>query len=633
MKFDKEIVLKHKFWLLLIVTLPLSLIAIFYLVTSVSGEISATNDAIKKDLTAFLKNHAIRKDSEIKEMEKAAKFEKSQEAVLWEQAFAHQEDLFLWPKEVEDKFNFRAGMFAQKIQILKGGENPKDDKNTIHGEVVEQLATSMKLKGADQKVHTIYPAFVVSIVGGDVQSFGKIEPGTHVAVTYNRGKYFNEELTNNELDTYKRPGVYESQIRPILLQVQPVNDKGDGVVQLGQWLYKDSEAVPSWSKQEQFFLNFLDKGWSEDSTGNLSEEAWLAQEDLWIQTEVYRLIRMANDFVAVFEGKGGSAKDTVSTFRNPYWELGLKWDGGKRLKVTMKNLLDHKQKRDLLKFRVWFGDKIEPDEIAVGGKPVGPRGSKEAEVTSDITLPEDRARKSITKVEQVLTWETAAVKRIDYITVGSMGSTETAHSHRTFTDGLQPLKEKDPNAPPPGLTPPPNAPPGGAPPPVAPPINRRTPGRRTTGPARPIRDQGSNETTKHGLIRNQFWNYLDDNGTPRPAGTPLPQFRRVPVAITLIVDQDHIFRTQAAFNNSKLRFLTTQVLLNRWADTLQPQIPKDGISVGPTTGRRPQSAPQATSPDNMETNFEMVIYGVVTLYDRYPPMVTAAGPVAPPATK
>src|SRR5207249_422527 len=66
-------------------------------------------------------------------------------------------------------------------------------------------------------------------------------------------------------------------------------------------------------------------------------------------------------------------------------------------------------------------------------------------------------------------------------------------------------------------------------------------------------------TEKHKLIRNR---YLEKS----------PQSRHVPVAVTLIVDQDHVDRVLTSFTNSKLRFLTSQVLLNRYPLTVAPDL-------------------------------------------------------------
>jgi hypothetical protein len=152
--------------------------------------------------------------------------------------------------------------------------------------------------------------------------------------------------------------------------------------------------------------------------------------------------------------------------------------------------------------------------------------------------------------------------------------------------------------------------------------------------------------TKHGLMRTR---YLDVTA----------QARRLPVAVSLIVDQDHVDRVQTAFANSKLRFLMTQVILNRYPSSLLPPllaaqggggvfnpmpmgdgggIKKVGSAPPPMFPMVPPDFikggfgpmgvgmnPAATSTsEEMETNVELVLYGIVTLYERYP---TANRPV------
>jgi hypothetical protein len=69
-----------------------------------------------------------------------------------------------------------------------------------------------------------------------------------------------------------------------------------------------------------------------------------------------------------------------------------------------------------------------------------------------------------------------------------------------------------------------------------------------------------------------------------------------------------------AFGNSKLRFLTTQLLLNRYPYTVRPMLAQPGPP--------PRFAP-AVSTSNLaeddEFNVEMAFYGIVTLYERFPP--------------
>ena len=53
---------------------------------------------------------------------------------------------------------------------------------------------------------------------------------------------------------------------------------------------------------------------------------------------------------------------------------------------------------------------------------------------------------------------------------------------------------------------------------------------------------------------------MTPNQQNRERYTQVPeQLRRVPVAVVLVVEQGQVDRVQTAFNNSRLRFLTTQV--------------------------------------------------------------------------
>jgi hypothetical protein len=619
MKLDKETLLKQKFWILLLVTLPLTLGAIFLLVTSVSGEISAKRKKVESDLKAFKSAGEIKTPNELAIAKRDADIEKGKEKVVWEKAYEKQEDLFTWPKKVEDEFNFKSGLFAQKISVYRSKEPPadttKNDRRLV-GKVLDQKGGYIEVLGSDNKKHTIFRSMhwnldKIPVEGDEAKkeiTFSDIRVGDGVAVWVHRGKYFNEPLTDDELNAYKAAGVYLSQIDPILAQLQPMNAKGEGVVQLKGWWYEKGKLPPSRTNGEQRFLYFLDQGWIE-AQGDISEEAWLAQEDLWIQRELFRLVRMANDEVSKFEGvtaedkKGGDDKNKVYTFRNPYWEMGLNLQSSNKLVVSLKNLLSRKQKLEV-KFRVRFNKTMAPEIISISGDPLGPQ----KEWKKDILFKDDNpARKGIYGVEQVLTWETAAVKRIDLVSVGSLSSDEYSHGHRTFADDQKPLtakKELKPGEALPAL--------------VTDTQKSRAPGGR--GSARTKRvDTTALDQTRHGLIRNRYVEFS-------------PQARRVPVSLALIVDQDHIDRVETAFNNSKLRFLTTQVLLNQYTSSVRPQLPlvDDKGVVGPprvappTYGQPGAPVAGASGGLELENNYEMVLYGIVTLYERYPPPLLAA---------
>ena len=129
---------------------------------------------------------------------------------------------------------------------------------------------------------------------------------------------------------------------------------------------------------------------------------------------------------------------------------------------------------------------------------------------------------------------------------------------------------------------------------------------------------------------------------------PSRQTRRIPVGVALIVDQEHVDRVLLAFSKSPLRFLTTQVILNRYPHSVRPNLataePKEkgnflnpkgkgkggtgeavipgGNPFFPMGGGIRQQAPPAAGSDQ-ESNMELVIYGIVTLYERYPPRAKA----------
>lgn len=354
---------------------------------------------------------------------------------------------------------------------------------------------------------------------------------------------------------------------------------------------------------------------------DISEEAWLAQENLWIQKEFYRLIRMANDYVGVMKPVKG-LKSKEATCRNPYFELTLKLLDANKVQATIKNLRNHRQKLEV-SFRVKFAEDAEFEKVFIEGEPLDPAGTADKDknpkdtLTKTITLDGDPGRKGIFRVEQILTWETAAVRRIDQITIGSLGASnasgggglptgssfnlgggsgigdaDIALNHRAFPDGLKPFKEEPKKEEP-----------------AAEGADKKMPGFGMM----PV----GASLTPNGLITNRYTEVTE-------------QARRLPVGVVMIVDQDHIDRVVTAFSNSKYRFLLNQVLINRYPGSLRPAIfAKDDKSqiqppVGPfglPAGRGPGMMPPlgGAPEDEMESNVELVLYGTVTLYERYPP--------------
>jgi hypothetical protein len=421
-----------------------------------------------------------------------------------------------------------------------------------------------------------------------------------------------------------------------------------GVVQLRSaagWIFKPTsdqdpqeiaeKDIDDWIPPEgSRFLRFVRKPW--DIRSDISTEAWIAQEDLWIQNEIYRMVRVANDSVSVFERVKGDDKSGVAEYRNPYFHLAMQISDAKTLQVTITNLLGRRQKLEGMKLRVRFKVDKGNDEISElnvvtdskYGDPLEPRGDpKKNDVrTIPIALP-PAARKAVVAVEQMLTWETAAIKRIDHIAIGSAVGEDMSFGHRTVPLPLLPFGgkvEKKEEA-------------------------GEKPGGQGPGPGGLGKVPGG-----FGGEKNVAEKALANGLLPDRYQEWTPQFRRIPVAIALIADQDHVDRVQTAFNNSRLRFLMTQVLLNHYPKTLRPDVtvdkaeddapkkgggppmppgglgmPPGGLGVPPGGGPAPAAAQAAVS-DELEANMEMILYGVVTLYERFPPRTNMPGEVKAP---
>ncbi len=650
MKFNKEILLKQRFWILLSLSLVIALSGIFVLLTAVGAHIASERGQLESKLSEINKTLQgdTKNESWVAVRAKEAADWEQEKAKVWKRAFEAQEKIITWPEAFDKYFRFNSGLFALDIVIERKGEAPaepfKNDDSHFQGTVTHKEKDFITVVGQDKREKTFFRTDRGTVTlnsggGGQKASFLDIRSKDQVRVTFEQGRYFNDPLTDSEQNEYTR--TYHSQIKDIIELVQPVDSKGNGVVQLKGWPADDGwfGQKDKWPPKEAKFFSYVAGDWN--IANNISEEAWMAQEDLWIQRELYRLVRLANDYVAKFKGPGGAGKNWQK-FTNPYWQLELRLADARKLEVKIRNLLDRRQKLDL-SFRVRFDPKGPLEKISLGYKPRDPYGSKKQDektgeptdsYTTQIELAGGVSRSGVYEVEQVLTWETAAVKRIDQVSIGNVAAGDCAHSHRTFPEGVRPLKKEEKVEAPAGE----GGGPGGDKVFMPPGLRPGQPG----GPGQGGFDKGNR--TNNGLISDR---YLEVT----------PQARRLPVALVLIVDQDHVDRVQTAFANSHLRFLPTQVILSRYPNSLRPNLAltgempaggEGGKFMPPGPGPGPVRPPMPPGPmgvpvrppgldspaegqasgggDEQESNMEFVIYGILTFYERYPPRVIA--PVA-----
>src|SRR5262245_58857142 len=125
-KFDKEMLIKHRFWVLLAVSVPLVLVALFILITSGGAHIEDLRKKTKNKYTEVANIKQVVGPSVIAERSKVAAARKESETDVHADAFKAQERIATWPKAVQDRFDFQNGRFVTEVKI---GPAPKDKES------------------------------------------------------------------------------------------------------------------------------------------------------------------------------------------------------------------------------------------------------------------------------------------------------------------------------------------------------------------------------------------------------------------------------------------------------------------------------------------------------------------------
>ena len=523
------------------------LVALYVLRIDIASGIEATRKKDKAALKVLKEvNGVFVSQEEIDKLRIEVNKANAEIVKVWGNVFKEQIHSMFWPTEFDKidkdypfpKHPFETGKFIRSIKETT--EKETTEPNHFIGVMVGEAEYNyLRVKGAkDGKEVHFYRT------DSHDKQFRGLAAGKTYDIFYQTARYFNDSLHEGEQSDYVK--YYHDQIRPILDIVQPVNVDGEGVVQLGRmpggWRppsAKDEKENPELigkppSIQDAAVARYLRWVPKWNAAVDISEEAWLAQEDLWIQKEIYLSIRDANDQVSKMVGTNSEGFGNKATFSNPYFEIGLTLLSQDKLQVQLKNLRGSRQKLDIA-FRIRMEkdrkDAKDWQKVDVQGEPLDPVGTKNSTMVKEITLPPGTPRTGIYEVEQVLTWETAAVRRIDHIAIGSNAPEDMSLNQRLFPDGVRPLvaveRKEDPDK---------------------------------HDPMQMMMGKGAGGIfTVNGLVRNR---YIDVN----------EQSRRLPVGIALIVDQTLLCRIIKSFEKSKFRFVIEQTLLNRYPGTLRPAI-------------------------------------------------------------
>lgn len=404
-----------------------------------------------------------------------------------------------------------------------------------------------------------------------------------------------------------------------------------------------------------------------------SEDCWLALENLCVQREILRDIHAVNQLLAQFlpvpqplaenatpEAKAQFEKDKANVdrelreslklkdgevagrFLSPYWVLDLavtRSASGKpelifRGKLT--NISDRRQNVSRINFKVWMDPASQPAVVPVEAEFLAAGESLEF---ADVRVPTASRANRIHAVEQVLDLRYAPVKRVDRLVLGYL-SNRYADQKLVGPEGPAFKEARDAE--------------GAGAAPAAAPIEGAG---RMAGAGGSAAPSGPSSTSSNGLERDRYLHRTE-------------QVRRMPIGLVLVVDQAHIQDVQRAFANSRLRFQNVQIHWQRFRGTLdgsqsgtptmstapstgsgapglRPAVPSSGGA--PTPARpnsgggasggtdpgtalpgRPSGAPPAPGstapgglrqlPDEAMTSLvEVSIYGIASLYERFPP--------------
>jgi hypothetical protein len=389
---------------------------------------------------------------------------------------------------------------------------------------------------------------------------------------------------------------------------------------------------------------------------------YLAQEDISVQRELLNIIRSTLDalkkFVPVEQAKGEKKPQLPAgivaqyVFKNPNWEmsLSLELNDKKQLIIsgarsTIKNINASKRTMalDKAQFRISQGQAGAvlfriPAEYVLWNQQV--------ELRNDVNIDKFNKNSPI-EVEQVFDWNTSPIKRIDVLAMGY-------NSQRLANYGLKMRKIDDTLQVASGPAGSMAGSKGGfgfggtMPPSISPPSS--TP---ATNPAGGDAAANLPAETPNRLSRYRYLDVRD-------------QVRWMPIGMVLVIDQSAMQDILSAIANSRLRIQTTQVTWTHVANVRSDKAENrgDGPSfTSPPSGKgsgedvvggkgSPRmvvpgappgipGAPSASMPPNFgglgsnETRrfagnqedpnlIELSVYGIASLYERYPPKAAAA---------
>jgi hypothetical protein len=367
----------------------------------------------------------------------------------------------------------------------------------------------------------------------------------------------------------------------------PVAARGaTGLLSMGQNQGAAAQVVQTAPAQTVADSGPFDNFWARVPT---VEEMWLAQEDFWTKRELLRIVREAVASVARFqevaEDKDKDKPEGIAGrhhFKNTLWEIDLMLEKQGRNqwlisgRSTIKNVhpagrtvpLSASPSSGGLHFSVKQGNKRVPFRVDGEPLPVGATAAFRKSWKID-TINFEKPF----ELEQDFEPANCPVRELLDLELGK-------HSHRTNSPLLtsitiKPAKQEAAAA-------------ASAAPAAAAPAS----GKAAPAPAAGA-GAGEGDFTPNHLARRRYVFRTE-------------QVRHIPIALHMVVDIAHMHDVLIAMSNSRLRVQTTQVQFRH----INGFHPEDSESSGNS---------HYVGPDEDPYLVELAVYGIASLYERYPP--------------
>jgi hypothetical protein len=341
------------------------------------------------------------------------------------------------------------------------------------------------------------------------------------------------------------------------------------------------------------------KAWDERKP--TSEQLWLALEDIWVQRAMLDAIKSVNDQIGAFVRLPRPEDTNLDrTFGSRVWFLQLKvapraMDGRQVITGTLRNMTDRLQllgTGNMMVLNVWLSSApgATPIQFKIGGEFVPGGGVHPIVPSDDHVLPLGTTVEEIVKVEQVFDLRTVPIRRIERL---ALGYKDSRYSAVALKMPLFPAFEKEEKAAAAGAS-------GGADSTFGGSGGGAPPG---TGGGPP---PGSSSKAPPGVIGSAGAGIGGGSGSSAAAGGPsegggdvatvldgnrkryldpvTAQVRRMPVAITVVVDQAYMQDVLLAYANLPMRFQTTQMHWQRFRGNLEGSGSSGGGSGGENIG-------------------------------------------------